>query len=52
MRHNFKALIQFVCSNEVDVNRGDTFYVDDFAVNFEDFFEIPPEPSGMRLIIR
>ena len=52
MHYNFKAILQFVCSNAVDVNQGDTFYIDDFAVNFEDFFEIPPEPSGMRLIIR
>ncbi len=52
MHREFKVIIQFVCSNPQDVDQGDMFYIDDFAVNFEDFYEIPPEPSGMRLIIR
>ena len=52
MHYQFKVIIQFICTNPQDVNQGDMFYIDDFAVNFEDFYEIPPEPSGMRLIIR
>ena len=52
MARDFKALLQFVCYDEIDVNKGDMYYIDDFALVFEDFYEIPPEPSGMRLIIR
>ena len=49
---DLRIYLQFRCSNAIDVNDNAMYYVDDYNVEVQQFYDYPDEPKGMMLIFR
>ena len=47
-----RIYLQFRCSNAVDRDDGAMYYIDDYTVEVQQFYEYPKEREGMALIVK